>query len=164
MNEMYKKLSGLRSLSYRRLKRLSKSERKLYSSQIDPEGINLALKYRAITKCSIKESIKWVKANRRGYMDWLIYKGGKRPKVETNQKYVAMELQARGFVPISKYPPKRGFDYLLSKGPVNGINWILPIEAAHDYKRLAEGYPNAYQLQSKYGLENWTGLNIKYSL
>lgn len=121
------------------------------------------LKYRAIKKCSLQEAETWVKNHGGEYIQYVSSRERKFP-METKEKYVIRELQFRGFVPAAGFKKKESCYYIYSKQPILGVTWILPIHGGHTDVQLRAGLPDVYNLQSRYGLPNWTRVGINYKL
>lgn len=122
------------------------------------------LKYRAIEKCSLQEAETWVENHLGEYIQYVSSRGKNTVPVETKEKYVIRELQFRGFVPAAGFKKKESCYYIYSKQPILGVTWILPIHGGHTYVQLNAGLPDVYDLQSRYGLANWTRVGINYKL
>lgn len=167
MQDVFQRISRLRDLSYRRYEKLSSIEKKFCTSKNlknDPDFLNIMLKYRAVSKCSIKEAYHWTKENLLAYKLYLSKRNSIRPPIETREKYIVRELQFRGFVPSALFHKMPTCYYVISKQPVLGITWILPHHGGHTNIQLQSGLPDVYELHGKYGLANWTRVDISYKL
>lgn len=167
MQDVFQRISRLRDLSYRRYKKLSSTEKKYCISKKlknDPSFLNILLKYKAITKCSIQEAHKWTEKHILEYKYYLTKRESIRPPFETKEKYVIKELQFQGFVPAALFKRKPDCYYVISKQPILGVTWILPHHGGHTDIQLKAGLPDVYKLHCQYGLANWTRVDIKYKL
>lgn len=117
-----------------------------------------------ISNRPIKECIKWVEENIGEYILFIQSRNNPRPSRETKEKYVVRELQFRGFVPLANYKRNERAYYIISKCNILGIQWILPVEGGHTSEQLSRGMPEIYDLHSRFGLANWTRVDITYKL
>ena len=130
----------------------------------NPNFLNIVLKYRVISKRPLASCIKWVEDNLDGYIEFLQNRYNPRPPAEIQEKYIVRELQFRGFIPSAVYTRTKGAYYIISKCNLLNVQWILPIEGGHTSDQLSKGMPEIYDLQSRFGLANWTRVDINYKL
>ena len=108
--ELFSSLFRKSLLSYRRLKRLSQKERRLFTKRSDLtwDQLKVALAYKAMTKRSVISSIRWTKRHWSEYQKAVLRRLGGMPMVRRRleQKFILKELLTQGFVPISQFKMK----------------------------------------------------------
>lgn len=124
----------------------------------------LALRYKAVTKSSIRSSLEWAVEN---YYDWVMYSGVHYKEARHNTKpdeYLEQEFLFRGFKPLDSFEKRDGFNYIQSNCPINGKYYIYP-------KKFVRGhtvnnwlnFPNVYAMHNVIGVEGFTKVDVLYT-
>lgn len=145
---------------------MTTKERKLFISKSDLSDNQkyLALRYKSITKVSLKEAFSWAKLN---WEEYLLYTGmhWDSYRIEENNKYLEKEFISRGYIPRDTFEKEEDFNYIESNQMINGKYYILPIKGVKNYQSKDWGkYPYIYKMQEDYGISGYTRIDVKYSL
>lgn len=130
-----------------------------------PDNVKyLALRYKSISKCSIKKALRWARRNWDSYNTYTA-KNFNYYRHEKNGPYLEKEFIFRGFIPKDKFSKKPGFNYIESNQPINGKFYIFPkkLTISCMVKRWYK-YPNAYNFHSEIGIPDFTKVDFDYSL
>lgn len=134
-------------------------------SPLTPNQKDLALRYKSVTKCFIKEALKFAERYYQDYVDYFSRRDNYIPdKRETNMNYIYKEFLFRGFVPEGEFKKKKHRHYLVSNRPICGTYFIYPVHAWHDIRYRKEGEPWIYDLLNQVGVPGFTRVNIDYKL
>lgn len=126
---------------------------------------DLALRYRVVTKCSIKEALAFSKKYYNDYIRYTSRRANYIPdKRETNELYIYKEFIFQGFVPEEEFKKKRHRLYLVSNRPIKGKILIYPVHAWHDITHRKEGEPWIYDLLNEVGVPGFTRVNLDYKI
>lgn len=126
---------------------------------------DFALRYKAVTKCSLREAFRFSK---KYYEDYCRYRSRKDnyipDKRETNIEYIYKEFLFQGFVPEEEFKKKKHRLYLISNKPIKGKILIYPVHAWHDVRYRKEGEPWIYDLLNQVGVPGFTRVNLSYKI
>lgn len=126
---------------------------------------DFALRYKAITKCSIKEALAFSKKYYKDYVRYCSRRDNYIPVYhETNIEYIYKEFIFQGFIPEDEFKKKRHRLYLISNRPIKGITFIYPVHAWHNINYKSEGEPWIYDLLNEVGVPGFTRVNLDYKL
>lgn len=134
-------------------------------SPLTPKQKDLALRYKAVTKCSIKEALRFAKKYSDDYSRYFSRRENYTPNHrETNMEYIYKEFIFQGFVPEDKFKKKPHRHYLVSNKPIRGKILIYPVHAWHDIRYRKEGEPWIYDLLDQVGVPGYTRVDLEYKL
>lgn len=124
----------------------------------------LALRYKGIAKSTLDDALVWAINN---YDRYLKYEGKHwtQRRYEKNGPYLEKEFIFRGYVPLSSFEKKDGYNYIQSNTSINGTRYIYPQKCCRfwnnsDYKK----YPNPYEFQGEVGIPGYTAVDVNYKL
>lgn len=160
-NDLFKILNSMRDLGYRRFKKLTPEEKRIYTkSNLYPLEKELALKYKKVSGKTIEQSLKWAKRKYNKFIKYLNTIDDCR-NYEYNEKYIYKELLFQGFIKESEFKKKRKCNYIISNRQIMGNLLIFPMHGALNHNLIIKGYPNIYTLNDKIGLSGYTKVDIK---
>lgn len=124
----------------------------------------LALRYKVLTKSNLIESLKWAEKNFKPYLQ---YEGNnwEYSRREVDTPYLEKEFKFRGFVPLSSFEKKDGYNYIQSNRAINGTIYVYPKACC----RIVDvsGFnvlPNPYEFHTYYGIPGFTRIDVNYKL
>lgn len=126
---------------------------------------DLALRYKVVTKCSIREALRFSKKYHKDYVKYCSRRDNYIPvKQETNIEYIYKEFIFQGFIPEDKFKKKRNRLYLISNRPIKGKILIYPVHAWHDIRYREKDEPWIYDLLNEVGVPGFTRVNLDYKI
>lgn len=126
---------------------------------------DLALRYKSVTKCTLREALRFSKRYYEDYVRYCSRRDNYIPvKQETNIEYIYKEFLFQGFIPEEEFKKKRNRLYLVSNRPIKGKILIYPVHAWHNIQYRKEGEPWIYDLLNQVGVPGFTRVNLSYKI